>query len=379
MDRLNAVPLFENLYLDAPKTEGIKYAGSKLKFLSYILELAEKTKAKTILDGFSGTTRVAQALAQRGYQVIANDLAVWSKVFGTCYLLNAQEPRTYQPLMDHLNALPPADGWFTEHYGGAPNGGSAIQPDGLKRPWQRKNTRRLDAIRAEIDRLSLSATERSVALASLMLALDRVDNTLGHFASYLKDWSPRSYNDLVLKVPHLWINQEAHRVHQGDIFDLLPSTEVDLAYFDPPYGSNNEKMPPSRVRYASYYHVWTSVCLADAPALFGRARRRKDSSDRIAGSIFEEFRRSATGRFVAVEAIEKLMACTRATWIIFSYSSGGRATAEQLHEVIQRHGRLDRVVEIRYRKNVMAQMKWTHAWLRAAEQPHREFLFLIEK
>ncbi len=42
--------------IPAPPTEGIKYAGSKLKLLPYIMSLAKRTGAKTILDGFSGTT-----------------------------------------------------------------------------------------------------------------------------------------------------------------------------------------------------------------------------------------------------------------------------------------------------------------------------------
>jgi adenine-specific DNA-methyltransferase len=37
------------------------------------------------------------------------------------------------------------------------------------------------------------------------------------------------------------------------------------------------------------------------------------------------------------------------------------------------------VVTVDYQKNVMAGMKWTNAWLRDAEEPHREFLFLLEK
>ena len=104
---------------------------------------------------------------------------------------------------------------------------------------------------------------------------------------------------------------------------LFPDISVDLTYFDPPYGSNNEKMPPSRVRYASYYHVWTSVICADKPALFGKANRRRDTSDTVAASVFEAFRRNDEGRFIAVEAIENLIAATRARWIILSYSSGG--------------------------------------------------------
>lgn len=371
--------LFQDLLVDAPPTEGIKYAGSKLKLLPYILQLVQKVKPSIVLDGFSGTTRVSQALAQTGHRVIANDLSAWSEVFGKCYLLNTHSPEHYQPLIDHLNALPGRDGWFTEHYGGQPNGGCSVSDDGLKKTWQKHNTRRLDAIREEIDRLSLPDVERSVLLTSLILALDEVDSTLGHFASYLNDWSPRSYNKLQLRVPRLRPSSEAHAVHRGDIFELMPDVEVDLAYFDPPYGSNNEKMPPSRVRYAAYYHLWTTICLNDKPPVFGKAKRRADTSDTIASSVFEEFRRGESGHFIAVEAIERLLREARARHIILSYSSGGRATAEELNEVISSFGRIVETLEINYRKNVMAGMRWTNEWISEAESPNREFLFLIEK
>ena len=361
---------------DVPTTEGVKYAGSKLKLLPHILQLAKKTDAKTVLDGFSGTTRVSQAFAKTGYRVLCNDIAAWSEVFGVCYLLNRKRKADYVELIEHLNTLLPKEGWFTEHYGGNP---AATQGDGLKKPWQIRNTRKLDAIREEIDRLDLTRVERAVALTSLILALDRVDSTLGHFASYLKDWSPRSFNALVLKVPNLFCTDAQHEVSRRDIFELVNDRTVDLAYYDPPYGSNNEKMPPSRVRYASYYHLWATVCLNDEPELFGKALRRKDTSDTLASSVFEEFRRNdRTGRFMAVEAIERLIRNTRARWIILSYSSAGRATAGELNEILRDNSSLVEAVGIDYKRNVMAGMKWTHDWVRDADVPNREFLFLIE-
>jgi adenine-specific DNA-methyltransferase len=371
--------LFPEIGADAPRTEGIKYAGSKLKLLPHILELAAKVEAHTVLDGFSGTTRVAQALAKKGYRVIANDVAAWSEVFGTCYLLNTRPRRDYEQLIQHLNHLEPFDGWFTAHYGGIATDGSALQSDGLKRPWQVHNTRKLDAIRDEIDRLSLPPLERAVALASLILALDEVDSTLGHYAAYLQKWSPRSYRELALRVPCVFTTNETHEVASADIFDLVGRRPVDLAYFDPPYGSNNEKMPPSRVRYASYYHLWTTVCLHDKPELFGKAKRRRDSSDRVAASVFEEFRRNSAGRFLAVEAIDRLIHKTNARWVILSYSSGGRATAEELNQVLSGRGKILETMEIDHRRNVMADMKWTSEWVRDADQPNREFLFLLER
>ncbi len=369
-------PLFNDIIVDAPTTEGIKYAGSKLKLLPHILQLAKGTDAKTVLDGFSGTTRVSQAFAKTGYRVFCNDIAPWSEVFGVCYLLNDKKKADYAELIKHLNALPPKDGWFTSHYGGAP---TSVQADGLKKPWQLHNTRKLDAIREEIDRLALPKVERAVALTSLMLALDRVDSTLGHFASYLKEWAPRSFNALTLKVPNLFCTGAHHEVSRRDIFEQVSDRAVDLAYYDPPYGSNNEKMPPSRVRYAAYYHLWSTVCLNDKPELFGRVLRRKDTSDTVAPSVFEEFRRNdCTGRFIAVEAIERLIRKTRARWIILSYSAEGRATAGELNEILQDNGSLLEAVEITYKRNVMAEMKLTHDWVRTTDVPNREFLFLIE-
>jgi adenine-specific DNA-methyltransferase len=286
-------------------------------------------------------------------------------------LLNRSPRSAYRGLIDHLNALRPCDGWFTQHYGGRTDGGQ-------KKPWQIHNTRKLDAIRQEIDRLALSSIEKAVALTSLILALDRVDSTLGHYAAYLKEWSPRSFHDLTLEVPRLLANVDEHEVLRKDIFDV--AVNADLAYLDPPYGSNNEKMPPSRVRYASYYHLWTTIILNDRPELFGKAGRRKDTSDLVAASVFEEFRRNpATGRFVALEALERLIRQTRARWIILSYSSGGRATADELNDVLQRHGTLIDTVILDHKRNVMAKMKWTNAWVRDADVPNREFLFLIEK
>src|SRR5262249_55697180 len=157
---------------------------------------------------------------------------------------------------------------------------------------------------------------------------------------YLSEWSPRSYRELKLCVPKLIPKTREHEVYQGDIFDIAPSVEADLAYYDPPYGSNNEKMPPSRVRYAAYYHLWTSICLFDNPPLFGKANRRADTSDALSASVFEEFRKNDAGHLIVVEAIERLLKLTRAKFVILPYSSGGRATAAELNDAIRSSGKL---------------------------------------
>ena len=355
------------------ETEGIKYAGSKLKLLPYILEICRDLgPMQTVLDGFSGTTRVAQAFAQLGYRVTANDIADWSEVFATCYLKADKPIAYYQAILDHLNSLPGYDGWFSAHYGGAENS--------PKKPFQLKNTQKLDAIRDEIEKLGLCFEDKCVILTSLILALDKVDSTLGHFASYLSKWSGRSFKELVLQMPKKFPLTQKHQVSRGDVFSLLPANEWDLAYFDPPYGSNNAKMPSSRVRYNAYYHLWTTVIRNDRPELFGKANRRADSRDLQNPSAFESYKTDEKGTSTALKTLEQLVAQTKVHYLLLSYSSGGRASRQDLTDILSAHGKIKKILEIDYKKNVMAQMRYTHQWVCDNEpKKHLEYLFLLEK
>lgn len=354
-----------------PKTEGIKYAGSKLKLLPFILEMAGNLgRIETVLDGFSGSTRVSQAFAQLGYSTTSNDISVWSEVFGTCYLLPGQSNSYYQEIIDHLNNLSGLNGWFSENYGG--------NEKETKKPFQLKNTRKLDAIREEIDKLNLCHEDKCVLLTSLIIALDKVDNTLGHYVAYLSKWSARSYKDLQLELPKRFELTGNNRVIRDDVFNTVANNNFDLAYLDPPYGSNNEKMPPSRVRYAAYYHLWTTIIQNDKPALFGKANRREDSRDDCCGSVFEEFRKNNSGDFLAMKALGELIKKTKARYLLLSYSSGGRATKQQLLDIISDSGKLLEIKLIDHKKNVMSNMRSTNEWINS-DGKHNEYLFLMEK
>ena len=362
------------------ETQGIKYTGSKKEILPVLLELIKPLNVKTVLDGFSGTTRVSQALKQAGYTVYANDIAVWSKVFGECYLLNRKPASYYLPIIQHLNSLPGKYGWFSENYGGEPNGGSAIQKDGKKRIWQLHNTKKLDAIREEIDKIAKDEIEKSVLLTSLILAMDKVDSSVGHQVSYLKKWAPRAYNTMKMEVPRLIIDDKQHQVYQKDIFDLVNDIEVDLAYYDPPYGSSNELMPPSRVRYASYYHIWKPICLNDRPKLVGAANRREDVGDTISGSIFEEFRKNDKGQYIVIEALERLIKNTPAKYVVLSYNNNGRATFKAIIDILKNLKKKISIIEMDYKKNVMATItRTTKERINDANGKNKEYLFLLQK
>lgn len=77
----------------------------------------------------------------------------------------------------------------------------------------------------------------------------------------------------------------------------------------------------------------------------------------------------------AAGAIKRLLKETPCPWILLSYSSGGRAAAEELNESIERYGKLVEIIK----ENVTSSMKWTHRWARELNEPNKEFLFLIRK
>jgi adenine-specific DNA-methyltransferase len=362
-----------------PKRKASNTPGQSSSCCRASFNLVRKVNPKTVLDGFAGTTRVAQALAQSGYRVMANDVSAWSKIFATCYLLNPHPESHYQPLIDHLNALPGRDGWFTEHYGGEANG-DFFHRAGTSSKNRGKNITRgaSTPCARKWNACPLSETEKAVLLTSLMLALDSVDSTLGHFASYLRHWSPRSYHTLHLKVPRL--------IPAGKATPFINPTFLTCCQKSRPTWPISIRLTARTMRrcrpracvmrriiiFGLRFVYMTSPRCSAKPG--GAPTRRTPwpapSSRNFARRI---------GTFVALEAIERLLQSTRARHIILSYSSGGRATAEELNEVIHAAGRLVEVLEMDYRKNVMAAMRWTHEWVNEAEAPNKEFLFLIEK
>jgi adenine-specific DNA-methyltransferase len=180
-----------------------------------------------------------------------------------------------------------------------------------------------------------------------------------------------------LELPKFSLNRGTHEISHGDIFETVVLNTCELAYFDPPYGSNNELMPPSRVRYNAYYHVWKSICLNDKPTLFGVNGRREDSRDE-SSSIFEEYRQNDQGDFLAIKAIEELVKITPNNQIVFSYSSGGRATKEQLLDIFNDNAKLVEILEIGHNHNVMKNMSSTKEFLRNQDN-HKEYLIKLSR
>jgi len=79
-----------------------------------------------------------------------------------------------------------------------------------------------------------------------------------------------------------------------------------------------------------------------------------------------------------MNALRRLIEETNTRYLLLSYSSGGRATKQQLVDIISGNGKLLEVKLIDYKKNVMSNMQTTKEWIKSDEK-HHEYLFLMEK
>ena len=308
----------------------IKYIGSKRVLLPGILKAITTLQPRgTVLDLFSGTSRVGHGLKRLGYRVLANDHLHYAEAVARCYVAADRDDwcDEAQQLVSEFNQLKGAPGWFTETY------------CERSRFFQRHNGERIDAIREALAAKALPPELHAVMLVALMEAADRVDSTCGLQMAYLKSWAPRSHDDLQLRVPDLLPRARggkgaAHRLEAHEAAARLPA---DLAYIDPPYNQHS---------YLGNYHVWESLVLWDKPDVYGVAAKRVDCKTRK--SPFNSKPRCG-------EAFRQVIQNLRARSMVVSFNNEGYLPQDVLEPLLQERGHVH-VVEREHKRYVGAQI-----------------------
>lgn len=308
----------------------IKYLGSKRLLVPTIGRLLRASEARSALDLFTGTTRVAQEFCRQGAFTHAVDSATYSEILAQCYVeTDATEVDQYsvEQALQHLRSLPPRRGYFTEVFC---EQSRYFHPD---------NGRRIDAIRDGIEEHYAGSSLYPILLTSLLLAADAVDSTVGLQMAYLKQWASRSLRPLRLLPPTLTPGTGvALRGDATEVVSELP--HVDFAYLDPPYNQH---------QYFANYHVWETLVRWDAPDYYGVACKRIDARDQGNKSVFNQ-RRHVHG------ALRKLLLDVRADVIALSFSNEGFIQLEDLVEMCQARGGTVKVLKFDNNRHVGARI-----------------------
>jgi adenine-specific DNA-methyltransferase len=307
----------------------IKYLGSKRRLVPVLTRICEAARARTALDLFTGTTRVAQAFKQLGTHVTAVDTARYSEVFARCYVATdatGVDKDDLREALRHLQALPGRPGYFTETF------------CERARFFQPFNGARIDAIRDALARDYAASPLFPILLTSLVEAADRVDSTTGVQMAYVKSWAPRSFNPLELRAPQLLVG--SGRAIRGDALELGGTIGgFDLAYLDPPYNQH---------RYFTNYHVWETLVAWDAPQHYGVACKRLDARDPSTKSTFN-------ARRAMPDALRAVVRDVPARVLVLSYNDESWIALEELRDMCGTRGAVE-VLEFDSKRYVGAQI-----------------------
>ncbi len=290
----------------------IKYLGSKRRLIPVLSQICAASGARTAVDLFTGTTRVAQAFKAQGLAVTALDSARYAHVFAQTYIATDAATADMGALtaaVAHLNGLPGRPGYVHDTFCSE------------ARFFQPFNGARIDAVRDAIESEYAGSPLYPLLLTSLIEAADRVDSTTGVQMAYVKQWAPRSARPLTLRVPELLSG--GGRAVLGDALELTPTLgPFDLAYVDPPYNQH---------RYFTNYHVWETLVAWDAPEAYGVARKRIDARDPSTRSAFNSKR-------TMPDALRRVVRDLDCQLLVVSYNDEAWLNADELEAVCREGG-----------------------------------------
>jgi adenine-specific DNA methylase len=283
----------------------------------------------SLCDIFSGSGVVGDYFNERDKRVISNDLLHHNFITNSAFLdnrsFNLEKVKSY---IDSYNSLDiKIDNYFSINFG--------------DRYFSLDIAKKIGFIREDIEdkyiKREINLKEKYILITSLIYAMDKIANTVGHYDAYIK----KSIKGKSLILKPLDINLEkniGNRVYNRDANSLIREIECDVLYIDPPYNSR---------QYCDLYHLLENLALWQKPKLFGIAKK----FDRT--NLKSEYNKKE-----ALRAFEDLIINAKAKYILLSYNNMGdkgnsRSNAKmsdgEILSVLKKKGKVE-VFEKSYRE-----------------------------
>ena len=253
--------LFSTPWHDSSKQRRIqiqnrRYLGNKHKLLGFITKVVEEKcgTVGTFCDIFAGTGVVGEKFNNKT-KIISNDLLYSNYVCLQAFLgVDEKLQNGVCEKIAHLNNLSSdEENYFSEHFGGT--------------YFTEENARKIGVIRGEIDKIAESENERSVLIGSLLYAVDKVANTVGHYDAFRKLLD--NHRPIKLLVPDIdYLSNKNNEIYNEDANNLIKQISCDVLYMDPPYNSR---------QYSDAYHVLENLAEWKKPKVVGVGKKMNRS------------------------------------------------------------------------------------------------------
>lgn len=267
-----------------------RYLGSKTKLLSFIDSILTKEDAeyRSFADIFGGTGVVADYFHSKG-DIVVNDI-LESNYQSYLAFFGKEKIRTTllkQKLSEYneieANKLP--HNYFSKNFAGT--------------YFDLLNAKQIGHIREDIEQLFLNERinkrERAYLITSLVYAMDRIANTVGHYDAYRKVKIPLK----LLELRQLELNSRKHRalIYKEDANELVKKIKTDIVYIDPPYNSR---------QYSDTYHLLENIVDWGKERVYGVAKKidrrhlKSKYSLKSAGNAFSELINNIDAKFILI-------------------------------------------------------------------------------
>ena len=296
-----------------------RYLGSKYKLLEFIEKIVqEHTKnCKIFLDLFAGTGVVADYFNKK-YDVVLNDLLRCNYISYECFFsdLEYSEKKVTDIIEKYNKKNVKKENYYSKNF---------------KNTYlNEKNLKKVGFIRDDIDNLFekklINKRERAILITSLVYAVDKIANTVGHYDAYRKNGDLEK--ELILKLPQIENeNNKNNKIFCMDANELVKGFSADIVYIDPPYNSR---------QYSDAYHFLENIATNNKPEVFGVAKKMDRTHIKSKYCLSN-----------AKETLEELIENIEAKYILFSYNntqqkansrSNGRISDDEILEILKSKG-----------------------------------------
>ena len=238
-----------------------RYLGNKYKLLSAIRKVVDENceGVDSFADIFAGTGSVASAFADK--KLIVNDILYSNHICHIAWFSGERysEKKVAALIAGYNRAVVDEDNYMSETFADT--------------YFSKVDCRKIGYVREDIERQysrgEINTRERAMLITSLLYAMDKIANTVGHYDAYRKGVTAEAKLQMRMPVPPKCA-YGTNACHCDDANKLVMELEpVDVFFMDPPYNSR---------QYADAYHLLENVAEWKKPPVAGVAKKMDRSA-----------------------------------------------------------------------------------------------------
>ncbi len=269
-----------------------RYLGNKYSLSDFIRTIVEQncTGVNIVVDMFSGTGAVANRFTDK--MLITNDL-LYSNYISN-YAWFGYEPYSKEKIIriiyEYKQVKTSQNNYVRENFANTFFSADDCSKIGYIR----------EDIEEKYKNKKINFKEYTILITSLLYAMDKIANTVGHYDAYRKNigFEKELVLNVLLPEDNININNVCYNV---DANELINKIKCDLLYLDPPYNSR---------QYCDAYHLLENIARWDKPVVYGVAKKMDRTS-----------LKSNYCMMTATKAFEELIEKAKAKYILLSYNN----------------------------------------------------------